>query len=44
MYQAGVFLTLFGTLGFTFMWLFVNRGGYRPPTEDEEELSHIEIL
>lgn len=30
MYQAGVFLTLFGTLGFTFMWLFVNRGGYRP--------------
>jgi PPP family 3-phenylpropionic acid transporter len=44
MYQAGVFLTLFGTLGFGFMWLFVSRGGYRPPTEDEEEFSEIEIL
>ncbi|WP_331281346.1 MFS transporter [Paenibacillus sp. FSL R5-0345] len=44
MYQTGVFLTLFGTLGFGFMWLFVSRGGYRPPTEEEEELSEIEIL
>lgn len=30
MYQTGVFLTLIGTLGFGFMWLFVSRGGYRP--------------
>jgi PPP family 3-phenylpropionic acid transporter len=45
MYQSGIFLALFGTLGFGFMWLFVIRGGYRQPTDgdDEEDLSEIEL-
>lgn len=37
MYQAGVFLALFGTLGFGFMWLFVSRGAYHPSSEEGEE-------
>lgn len=44
MYQTCVFLTLIGALGFGFMWLFVNRGGYNPPTEEGEEELGIEIL
>ncbi|MNP54701.1 hypothetical protein D3C76_1492780 [compost metagenome] len=44
MYQTGVFLTLIGMLGFGFMWLFVSRGGYRPPSEEDEEIFDIEAL
>lgn len=44
MYQFGVFLALIGSLGFAFMWLFVNRGGYRPETETEDEFLDIELL
>jgi MFS transporter, PPP family, 3-phenylpropionic acid transporter len=44
MYQFGVFLTLIGSIGFACMWLFVIRGGYRPPVEIEDELSDIEQL
>lgn len=44
MYLFGVFLALIGSLGFAFMWLFVNRGGYRPETETEDEFLDIELL
>lgn len=43
MYQSGVFLSLIGTLGFGFMWLFVSRGSYRPPVDQEDDLGNIEI-
>lgn len=36
MYQSGVLLALFGTIGFGFMWLFVIRGKY-PSTDDAED-------
>ncbi|WP_239004659.1 MFS transporter [Paenibacillus tepidiphilus] len=37
MYLSAGFLTLIGTLGFAFMWLFVSRGSYHPPAETEED-------
>lgn len=43
MYQSGVFLALIGALGFGSMWLFVIRGGYRPPSEVEEEHAENEL-
>ncbi|WP_379145763.1 MFS transporter [Paenibacillus sp. sgz500992] len=39
MYQSGVFLSFIGTLGFGLMWLFVSRGDYLNPAEQEEELA-----
>jgi MFS transporter, PPP family, 3-phenylpropionic acid transporter len=39
MYQSGVFLSFIGTLGFGLMWLFVSRGDYLNPAEQEEELT-----
>lgn len=36
MYKFGVFLSIIGSLGFGFMWLFVVRGGYRPSSEPNE--------
>lgn len=44
MYQFGVFLSLIGSLGFAFMWLFVVRGGYQRSIEFEEELSEIDNI
>ncbi|WP_410512671.1 MFS transporter [Paenibacillus sp. BR2-3] len=44
MYQFGVFLTMIGSIGFAFMWLFVIRGGYRPAVDMEDDLSDIEQL
>lgn len=37
MYQSGVFLSLFGTLGFGAMWLLASRDSYHPPGELEED-------
>lgn len=37
MYQVGAFLALMGTIGFSFMWLFVRRGSYHPPADSEDE-------
>ncbi|MEK5240151.1 MFS transporter [Paenibacillus sp. FSL L8-0470] len=39
MYQSGVFLSFIGTLGFGLMWLFVSRGDYLNPAEQDEELA-----
>lgn len=41
MYQSGVFLAFIGSLGFGIMWLFISRGGYRHPAEQEEELAEL---
>ncbi|ASA24567.1 MFS transporter [Paenibacillus donghaensis] len=43
MYQSSVFLALVGAVGFGFMWLFVIRGGYRPLSEESEDLFEIEV-
>lgn len=37
MYQSGVFLAFIGALGFGFMWLFISRGDYQPPGEQEDD-------
>jgi PPP family 3-phenylpropionic acid transporter len=42
MYQGSVFLTLIGTLGFGFMWLFVIRGRYQPLPEEGDLLEEVE--